>query len=302
VSNVALVTDKASLPIDYDMTLLLDACTAAGLVAEVRDWDDPAVDWSVYDAVLLRSPWTYVDRLPAFLAWCERVDAVTDLHNPLPVVRWSLNKLYMADLAAHGVPVVPSTFVSPDTAPAVAVRQFLALHPEAREIVVKPTVGAYSKDVQRFGRSLEADAAAHVARMCSDGLVALLQPYVESVDRDGETDLIYFDGVYSHAIRKSPMLMSDGTVNVPTFESRTTREADEDERAVASAALAAAGAHLMLDRPLAYARVDVIRGADGAPIVLELELCEPSLNLSFTDHGANRFAQAMAGRLGVIAR
>ncbi|MEU4471300.1 hypothetical protein [Micromonospora sp. NPDC023888] len=284
------------------MTLLLDACTAAGLAAEVRDWEDPAVDWSAYDVVLLRSPWTYVDRLPAFLTWCERVDAVTELHNPLPVVEWSLNKSYLADLAAHGVPVVPSTFVSPDADPAVAVRQFLAVHPDAREFVVKPTVGAYSKDVQRFVRALEADAAAHVARLRSEGFAALLQPYVESVDRAGETDLIYFDGVYSHAIRKSAMLMPDGTVNVPTFESRTPREADADERAVASAALAAAGAHLMLDRPLVYARVDVIRTADGTPVVLELELCEPSLNLPFTDHGATRFAEAVAGRLGVRAR
>ena len=302
MNTVALVTDQASLPIDYDMTLLLDACTAAGLTAEVRDWEDPAADWSAYDLVLLRSPWTYVDRLPAFIAWCERVDTVTELHNPLPIVRWSLDKSYLADLAARGVPVVPSTFISPDTDPAAAVQQFLAAHPETREIVVKPTVGAYSKDVRRFVRLREADAVAHVARLRDDGFAALLQPYVESVDRDGETDLIYFDGIYSHAIRKSAMLMSDGTVNVPTFESRTAREADADERAVASAALAAASAHLMLDHPLVYARVDVIRNGEGAPVVLELELCEPSLNLPFTDHGATRFAEAVAGRLGVRAR
>ncbi|MGC4856683.1 ATP-grasp domain-containing protein [Micromonospora sp. DT4] len=302
MNKVALVTDETSLPNDYDMALLLEACAASGLTAEVRDWEDPTTDWSAYEAVLLRSPWTYVDRLPAFLAWCERVAVVTELHNPLPVVRWSLNKSYMADLAVLGVPVVPSTIVSPDTDPAVAVQQFLAGHPEAKEIVVKPTVGAYSKDVQRFVRSMEADAAAHVARMRSDGFAALLQPYVESVDRDGETDLVYFDGVYSHAIRKSAMLMSDGTVKVPTFESRTAREADADERAVASAALAAAGAHLMLERPLVYARVDVIRSASGAPVVLELELCEPSLNLSFTDHGATRLAETVAARLKVRAR
>jgi glutathione synthase/RimK-type ligase-like ATP-grasp enzyme len=302
MSRLALVTDQASLPIDYDMALLLDACRAAGLVAEVCDWEDPTVDWSEFDAVLLRSPWSYVDRLPAFLAWCERVAAVTDLHNPLSVVRWSLDKRYMADLAAHGVPVVPSTFVKPGSEPSTAVRRFLDGHPGAAEFVVKPTVGAYSKDVQRYARSHATDATAHVARLQTEGMVALLQPYLESVDRDGETDLIYFGGVYSHAIRKSPMLMPDGTVNVPTFESRTPRRADEDERAVASAALAAAGAELGLDRPLVYARVDVIRSSDGAPIVLELELCEPSLNLPFTDHGPTRFAEAIAGRLGITAR
>ncbi len=136
VSRVALVTDEASLPIDYDMALLLDACVAADFIAEVRDWRDPSVDWSLYDAVLLRSPWTYVMRLRAFLTWCEQVSALTDLHNPLRVVRWSLNKQYLADLAARGVPVVPSAFVSPDADPAAVVRQFLAEHPATREIVV----------------------------------------------------------------------------------------------------------------------------------------------------------------------
>jgi glutathione synthase/RimK-type ligase-like ATP-grasp enzyme len=302
VSNVALVTDEASLPIDYDMSLLLDACKAVGLYPEVCDWEDQAVEWWRYDCVLLRSPWTYVNQLSTFLAWCERVDAVTDLCNPLPVLRWSLDKAYMVDLAAQGVPVVPSTIVAPDTDPSVVVRQVLALSPAAEEIVVKPTVGAYSKDVRRFARSSEADAAAHAARLHSNGFAALVQPYMESVDRFGETDLIYFDGAYSHAIRKSPMLMPDGTVNVPTFDSRTPREADEDERAVASAALAAAGAHLGLDRPLLYARVDVIRDSQGAPVVLELELCEPSLNLPFADQGAKRFAQAVARRLEFKAR
>jgi O-ureido-D-serine cyclo-ligase len=299
MTSVALVTDEVSLPIDYDMALLLDACQAVGLAAQVRDWLDPAVDWSVFDAVLLRSPWTYVERRREFMAWCERVDTVTDLHNPLPVVRWSLDKRYMADLAACGVPVVPSTFVSADANPLSAIEEFLAAHPQAREIVVKPTVGAYSKGVQRFARSMYAEAARHVALLHGDGRHALLQPYVESVDRDGETDLIYFDGVYSHAIRKNPMLMPDGTVQVPTLESRTIRDADEDERAVAAVALDAAAECLSLERPLLYARIDVIRGAGGAPIVLELELCEPSLNLPFTGHGATRFAAALASRLGV---
>ncbi|WP_133740787.1 ATP-grasp domain-containing protein [Actinorugispora endophytica] len=297
MNRIALVTDEASLPIDYDMPLLLDACQETGLKAETCSWEDPGVHWRGFDAVLLRSPWSYVERLPDFLAWCESVTALTRLFNPLRVSRWSLDKHYMADLSAHGVPVVPSGFVGPGADPFPAWRGFLAEHPGAGEFVVKPTVGAYSKDVRRFTRSSEPEAVRHVSRLLDKGRHVLLQPYVESVDRDGETDLVYFSGVYSHAIRKSAMLMPDGTVNVPTFESRRAREATEDERAVASAALDAAVSHLGLRRPLLYARVDLIRGADRSPVVLEVELCEPSLNLSFAEGSALRFARALADRL-----
>lgn len=297
MGTVALVTDAASLPIDHDMPLLLEACEEVGLTVEVCDWQDPAVDWPRFDAVLLRSPWTYVERLPAFVAWCERVAAASHLFNPLSALRWSLDKHYLADLAAYGVPVVPSRFVEPGADPLSVVREFLAAHPQVDEIVVKPTVGAYSKGVQRYARPMAEAAARYVADMLDEGCHLILQPYLEAVDRDGETDLIYFDGVYSHAIRKSALLMPDGTVNVPTLESRTARSADADERAVASAVLEAAAARLGLDRPLLYGRVDLIRGGDGRPVVLEMELCEPSLNLPFSEDGALRLARAIADRL-----
>lgn len=295
--TIALVTDEASLPIDYDMSLLLAACHDAGLATEVCSWEDASVPWPKFDAVLLRSPWTYVDRLPEFLAWCQQVTGTTELLNPLPVVRWTLDKRYMGDLAARGVPVVPSAFMEPGTNGLKAVRAFLDEHPRAEEIVVKPTVGAYSKDVRRFRRSQLDEAAEHAAAMLRAGRHVALQPYLGSIDIHGETDLIYFDGSYSHAIRKAPLLMPDGTVNVPTFDARSAREADTDERAVASAALDAARACLQLDQPLLYGRVDLVRGDDGHPRVLELELCEPSLSLPFTDRGATLFARALVERL-----
>ncbi|GAA1447014.1 hypothetical protein [Nocardiopsis tropica] len=294
MNRIALVTDEVSLPIDYDMPPLLDAFREIGVEARTCSWDDPGVHWAGFDAVLLRSPWSYVERLPEFLSWCEDVTALTQLLNPLAVSRWSLDKHYMADLAAHGVPVVPSRFVVPGTDPVPVWREFLAEHSGTAEVVVKPTVGAYSKDVQRFARSSEPEATHHISHLLDKGHHVLLQPYVASVDEDGETDLVYFSGVYSHAIRKSAMLMPDGTVNVPTFESRRAREATADERAVASAVLDAAVSHLGLQRPLLYARVDLIRGADRSPIVLEMELCEPSLNLLFAEGSALRFARAVA--------
>ncbi|WP_405776291.1 RimK family alpha-L-glutamate ligase [Streptomyces sp. NBC_00859] len=301
-SHLALVTDETSLAIDFDMPLLLDACGAAGIKAEICSWRDPDIEWDRFDAVLLRSPWSYVETLPQFLGWCEYVADVTPLFNPLSVVRWNLDKHYLADLAASGVPVVPSCFVAPGTDPAAALRAFLARHEEAAEIVVKPTVGAYSRNVQRFARSQPAEAAAHIARLLDQQQHVILQPYLSAIDHDGETDLIHFDGVYSHAIRKRALLLPDGTVDEPTQDARTAREAAEDERAVATAALNAAAAHLKLREPLLYGRVDLVRGAEGEPMVLELELCEPSLSMPFSEASAARFTRAISRRLEEITQ
>lgn len=297
VHSIALVTDADSLSIDYDMPLLLDACQAVGLTAEVCSWQDPSTNWAGFDAVLLRSPWSYVDRLAEFLAWCERVAAMTQLFNPVSAARWCLDKRYLADLDACGVPVVPSMFVEPAADPLPVLREFLSAHPQAEEFVVKPTVGASSKGIERYGRARLAAAAGHMTRLQREGFHVLLQPYLSSVDRYGETDLIYFDGVYSHAIRKGALLLSDGTVNAPTLDVRKARAADEDERALALAVLEVAATRLRLEQPLLYARVDLMRGDDGKPLVLEMELCEPSLNLPFAEGSAIRFAKAVAGRL-----
>ncbi|MFE5805773.1 RimK family alpha-L-glutamate ligase [Streptomyces sp. NPDC056491] len=297
MGTLALVTDAVSLPIDYDMPPLLEACETVGITTEVCSWEDETVDWSRFEAVVFRSPWTWAERKAEFLAFCERISGVTRLITPMPLVRWALDKRYLADLAAHGVPVIPTTIVEPGAAALPAVRNFLAAHPQAGEFVIKPTDGCYSKDVQRYARSLEDEAARHIVRLHANGSHVILQPYVESVDRHGETDLTFFDGVYSHAIHKGAMLMQDGTVHVPTLDFRQARAADQDERAVAAAALAASVAHLGLDRPLVCGRVDLVRAADGTPMVLEMELCEPSLNLTFSEDGALRFAQALAERL-----
>ena len=294
MSRIALVTAIAALGQDQDLLPLQRACADLGLSAEIRAWDDPSVAWSRYDAVLLRSPWDYTERLDEFLDWCARTDAAARLLNPLPVVRWNSDKHYLADLAARGVPVVPSAFVEPDADPLPALQEFLAAHPGSEEFVVKPAVSAGSRDTQRYARAQEFAAANHVARLLDDGRSVLLQPYLASVDRDGETALIHVNGVFSHAIRKGAMLHRDDALNLRASERIAAREAGEDERTVALHALSAAGARLDLEEPLLYARVDLIRDGDGRPQLLELELCEPSLFFAHAPGSAARFAEALA--------
>lgn len=297
--RLALATAIAAAGRDDDLAPLLDACAAAGLQVQARAWDDPSVSWGRFDAVLLRSTWDYTRRLREFLDWCARVSARTRLLNPLPVVGWNVDKHYLADLAARGVPVVPGAFVEPEQDPLPALQAFLAAHPHAAEFVVKPAVGAGARDVQRYAREQEFAAANHLGRLLEAERSALLQPYLPAVDRDGETGLVFLAGEFSHAIRKHAQLQRDRPSEAlfapERIEPRTPRP---DELALALQALAAAGAALRMRAPLAYARVDLLRGDDGQPRLLELELCEPSLFLAQAPGSAERFARALAQRLG----
>lgn len=302
--RLALVTAVAATGTDEDMSPLLDACLSAGIDARVLAWDDATVSWSRFDLVLLRSPWDYTERLPEFMAWCTRVDRATRLLNPLPVLRWNTDKHYLADLAALGVPVVPTVFLEPDAEPLPALEGFLAGQPGMLEFVVKPTVSAGSRDTQRYSLAQQFAAANHIARLLDLGRSVMLQPYLDSVDALGETALIYLDGEFSHAIRKGPLLRPDETATDALFatEAITPREPENDERILAEAVVSAAVRRLGIAAPLLYARVDLVRDASGNPRLLELELTEPSLFLAHAPGAAARLVESLSGTVALPTR
>ncbi len=298
MKTLALVTAIAATGRDADLAPLLQACTDAGIHARVVAWDDTTVSWSRYDAVLLRSPWDYTERLPEFLAWCERVAATTVLLNPLNVIRWNTDKHYLHDLLGMDVPVVPTQFVEVDAEPLEALQAFLSAHP-AQELVVKPAVSAGARDTQRYARSQEFAASNHIARLLDAGRSVMLQTYLRAVDTRVETALVYFDGQFSHAIRKGALLQADiPAAPIPYANGKiSTREADTQERALSEQALHAAQRLLHLDEALAYARVDLIHDDDGSPRLLEMELTEPSLFFAHAPGSAERLAGHLAARL-----
>jgi hypothetical protein len=289
-SRVALVV-CADLPdLDPDDRLLVAALLRRGVDAAAAVWDDPRVDWSTYDLVVLRSPWDYPQRRDEFVTWARRVPR---LANPARVVAVNTDKRYLDHLASAGVPVVSTVWLGPDDRWAV---------PAAGEWVIKPAVGAGSRDCGRYRlddgehRRL---AVAQVARLQAQGGWVMVQPYLPAVETHGETGLVFLADpsggglAYSHAIRKGPMLAGPdhGTEGLYRAERITARTPSRAELAVARAALAAVpgGADGLL-----YARVDLIPGDDGAPLLVELELTEPSLFLGWAAGAADRFAVAVS--------
>ncbi len=287
--KIVLVTARPARGLDEDEPLLNLALQKAGCEVGVAEWDDPNVDWGSFDVALLRSAWDYCERIGEFLAWVERASRVTQVLNPLPLVRWNTDKHYLADLAASGAAVVPSTFIEPGDDPAVALHRFLESHSQA-ELVVKPAVGAGSRDAQRHLRSELDGAVAHARSLLDAKRSVLVQPYLARVDEDGETALMFFEGQFSHAIRKGPLLPRGGAVTTGLFapETITPREPGKDELRLAQKVVSA----VPFGTPL-YARVDLIRDDSGTPCVLELEMAEPSLFFVHAAGSAERFAAAV---------
>ena len=254
-------------------------------------WDDQRADWAAYDLVVIRSPWDYPARRDEFVAWAARVPR---LLNPADIIAWNTDKHYLRELAAAGIPVTPTDFIEPPPASGSGWSV-----PESGEWVVKPAISAGSRDTQRYARSQEFAASNHIARLLEQARSVMLQPYLASVDSNGETALVYFDGQFSHAIRKGPLLRPDEGATEALFaaEAVSARVPGDDERAVASAVLGAMARLLGLSGPLPYARVDLILDAAGKPCLLELELTEPSLFFSHAPGSADDFANRLAKRL-----
>lgn len=283
-ARIALVTTRDLPVIDADEEALLAHLPQADVVA----WESDA-DWAGFELVVLRSTWNYTEHLPEFLAWLERVDSVTRLVNPLSVIRWNTDKRYLADAAAAGIPVVPTVFVAQgEEASADAV---------AGHVVVKPTVGAGSKGAKLF-RDDAAGALAHVAALHGEGRVAMIQPYLDGVDADGETALMFVGGEFSHAARKAAILSRDMSWSTGIYadEKVVATTASAQELAVARAVLEALPGLVAGGGELAYARIDLLPTADG-PVVLELELTEPSLFLGLDPAAPARAAAAFAALL-----
>ncbi len=274
--SVAVVTCREMPEPDVDEDLLLDALRAADLAPTLTAWDDPSIEWNAFDLAVLRSPWNYIERLDDFLEWATLASAQTRLLNPVEVVRWNTHKGYLRDLAYQGVPVVPTAWVGADEA--VDLAEIMADR-GWHDVVAKPVVGAGSFLTDRITDPTSAPVRDFWRRLLANGEV-MVQPYLKSVEDYGERSVIWIDGDFTHAIRKSPRLG-----DAPEQVSDALAIAD-DERRLAEEIIAD------LDPELLYARIDLIRDSEGQPLLAELELVEPSL---FLQQAPNALARLVAG-------
>jgi glutathione synthase/RimK-type ligase-like ATP-grasp enzyme len=278
---VALVSSERGLRIDPDLPLASAALRHAGFAVDVPRWDDEEVDWAAYALVVVRSCWDYTGRLEEFLAWAASVPL---LRNDVRLLRWNTDKVYLRDLDRAGLPVVPTVWdpTGPDDLP------------DAAEWVVKPSVSAGARDTARW--SERSAALAHAAELVAAGRTAMVQPYLTSVDAEGETAMLFLGGRFSHAVRKAPLLARGEGVRQDR-DSRgdlSSTEPTTAQRDLAASVLdALAGLVPGAAQPL-YARIDLVHDDDdGRPVILEVELTEPSLFLPQAPGAVASFVRAV---------
>lgn len=262
---------------DPDQELLTNALSAAGVHAQLCVWDDPSIDWGHFDLVVIRSTWDYTARRAEFLTWAK---GVKHLANPYAAIEYSTDKHYLSDLAKHGVVIIPSHFCDVGKKPRFFDGDF----------VVKPCVGAGSMAAERYNSQQHDQAGVHVKSLHAQGRDVLVQPYVASVDSFGERALVFIDGAYSHAITKGAMLNVSELDRSRLYrhENLALAEGEPEAIDVARHVLEVKGfSHLL------YARVDLVQYERGWA-VMEVELVEPSLFLTFVPSAATRLAVAIA--------
>ncbi|MHC4954965.1 MAG: ATP-grasp domain-containing protein [Planctomycetota bacterium] len=260
--DVALMTSADLASGTEDDTLLAAALRAHGIVAEPRVWSAGVPEARL---AIVRTTWDYDQRAPEFLAWADSTADAMPLWNPAPLVRWNHHKSYLRDLDNRGLRVVPTGFLPAG---------------EEAEIsgVVKPAVGASARGARRVKDEVV---------VADEDLI--VQPFLSSIEPHGEVSLMLFDGEYSHAVRKRAAA-GDWRVQEEFGGTIEAHEPDTAELALAARSLHGID-HL-------YARVDLVRDASGAPALIELELIEPDLFLRNAPGSAERFAAAIARRIG----
>ncbi|MBL8750206.1 MAG: hypothetical protein JNK78_13655 [Planctomycetes bacterium] len=297
--RLALATRRDLPAWEIDDRPLHAALAKRGASVEIPIWDDPCVDWTAFDGVLVRTTWDYQEKLPAFRDWARRVARLAPLHNPVGVVEWNTHKRYLHDLERDGVKIAPTRWLARGST--VDVAETVRAEGWA-EGFLKPCVGATARETLRFRADADGLAAAqrHVDRLLPDEDL-MLQPFLRNVLQRGEWSAIFVDGRISHCVRKIPV-PGDYRVQDDFGARDEPYRPTSDELAAAVEAMASAtrrrGACPAADgEPLLYGRADFLWDDEGGCVVTELELVEPSLFFRHSPSAADLLADAWLRRL-----
>lgn len=290
VRLVALVTYAALPELTDDDRLLVEALAKRGVRVEALVWSDPSIDWSSYDAIVVRSCWDYFHRPAEFFLWLTRLETQSaHVLNPATLLRWNASKTYLRDLQSRGVAIVPTQWLSRGHAASLAA---VRRNTGWSELVIKPAISGSAHDTWRSSPGDDIRDDARLAVMTSRGEV-LVQPLLDEIAAGGEWSVVFLDGVYSHSVLKRARA---GDFRVQIEHGGTFSAIAPPSDVIDQAELALGAAPLDGERAL-YARVDGCV-VDGRFMLMELELIEPVLFLGTSAYAARRLADAIVARIG----
>ncbi len=285
-SRLAIATCSLYPTVYPDDVYFVDVLKRLGVQPTFCIWNDPAVDWAAFDAVLIRTVWDYFQHYAAFLAWLDMLDRLgVPTINDTRLIRWNSEKRYLLDLEQQGVPIIPTRVAHGGNVSEILQSM------SGQDVVIKPTVSGGAWHTLR-GKVGSADFQQALARLPTH-LDYLVQPFVPEIASHGEWSLLYYAGTYSHAVIKYP---AAGDYRVQTEHGGTAAQTAPDAAIVNAADKALAAVAALGHKEQAYVRVDGVM-VGGQFCIMELEFIEPLLHLTIRPDAAERFAQHVADRL-----
>ena len=278
--RIGFVTQPSHPEMEDDDRPLAAALARRGSIVISASWDDPDFDWSKVDIALLRSPWDYYKRVDEFFGWLSRVESLTQILNPPDVIRWNANKRYMADLVGLGVNTVPTAYVARGEATSITA---ICAERGWSTLVLKPVVSADSWETIRVGPERYEEGQAYLERHRTERDI-MIQPFVRDVEIGEEQCLVCYEGKFSHAVKKNSAFLGGRHVGP---EGRAVHP-ESDAIVMAEDVLRRAGV-----ARVPYARVDIARDDAGRPLLLELELFEPTLFFKEAPGSEERLAEIL---------
>jgi hypothetical protein len=263
--------------LDPDDQVIVRALRARGFRTQALIWNDSTVDWARAGTCVVRSTWDYHKNVQDFVLWVKEVAAQTTLFNAPSLMLWNINKRYLLDLEKLGISIVPTVVGSAECIPDL---KSVCAQRGWETLIIKPAIGLATHGVRKFGAAQVDLAKEHLTSLLCDGDV-LVQPYLRNVETTGEKSLVFIGGQFSHAVRKMP------------FQALAVAGGAGERLVDVTALEIEFGSKVLsvLDEKPLYARVDIV--CDNEPLLLELELIEPSLFLLMKPSAAERFADEL---------
>jgi glutathione synthase/RimK-type ligase-like ATP-grasp enzyme len=267
---------------DLDIPFAIKAAEQLEIDLVFANWNDKSIAWESFDAAVIRSAWDYVPVRDEFLQFAKNVETKTKLFNSYDVMRWNTDKKYLSNLEIKGVPIIPTKFASNIDEAMPAVSWAFGI---AEAIAIKPTVGAGARLAGKA--TTEAEAIEYVKRIIEAKRTAIIQPYISSVDDEGEKAIIVINGEISHVAKKVPALTKGGHGDA-AGQLEITNEIRDIVKTISNA--------VNEWDDLLFARVDVVRMGEKL-VLMELELTEPWLFMQFRPEAGVDLFKALKQRI-----
>lgn len=300
---VTLATCRALPNLDEDERGLPDALRDLGMEPRIAVWDDPTVDWSQAGTVVVRSVRDYARKRQEFIEWARSIPRI--LNSPT-TMEWNTDKHYLKDLTELGLPTIPTVWLEPTDN--YSKHQIHTRFPAHGDFVVKPAVSSGGRGTGRYTATdakSRQEAIEHAMYELSRGRTVMVQRYLEEVDHQGETSLIYLNGLASYKVEKEAMLhprfrsseeLHEEVVKASVASEQEWRWGEKIRRALHAHIKNKSGR----DELLLFNRVDIVKGGPDSPeefYVMEISLIDGSLYLDANPEYLTKFADAIGMRV-----